>query len=164
MAENRNPAAVGDGGSEADHPGRAIDPDLAHGRPANQFAPRRNGNAHACASCGTKLKPKRGSRRQRFCSPRCRSHARRDRNFSTTGHTGKAKARSVESSPAKSNSHKGENAGRAFPINLLGGLRWPGRRPLDAELVRKIVRTEICATFVAPLRDDEESSEVEARR
>jgi hypothetical protein len=40
---------------------------------------------------------------------------------------------------------KGENAGRAFPTNLLGGYRWPGRKGIDAELTRTIVQIEIFA-------------------
>jgi hypothetical protein len=39
MAENRNPAAAGDGGSEADHPGRAIGTELAQTPIPNQGAP-----------------------------------------------------------------------------------------------------------------------------
>jgi hypothetical protein len=168
MAKNRNPAAAGDGGSEADHPGRAIDPKLAHSPTPNQSAPPtrliRNGNAHTCASCGAKMKPKRASRRQRFCSARCRSHARRDRNFSTTGQTGQGAARSVKNSPAISSTHKGENAGRASPINLLGGYRWPGREVLNAELVRKIIRTEICANSIGQPVDGSGSGEPESPR
>jgi hypothetical protein len=168
MAKNRNPAAAGDGGSEADHPGRAIDSELAHSPTPNQSAPPtrpiRNGNAHTCASCGAKMKPKRGSRRQRYCNARCRSLARRDRNFSATGQTRQGAARSVKNSPAVSDTHKGENAGRAFPINLLGGYRWAERKGLDPELARTIIRIEICATPIVLLCDDGEANEAEGPR
>jgi hypothetical protein len=168
MAKNRNPAAAGDGGSEADHPGRAIGPELAHSQAPNQSASptrlTRNGNAHTCASCGAKMKPKRGSRRLRYCSARCRSQGRRERNFSATGHTGQGAARSVKNSLAKSDTHKGENAGRAFPINLLGGYRWPGQEALDAELVRKIVQSEICANSIVPAGDDAGSGRTDEPR
>jgi hypothetical protein len=160
MAENRNPAAAGDGGSEADHPDRAIGAELAQSLIPNQptplTQPLRNGNARTCASCGAAMKPKRGSRRQRFCDSQCRSRARRERNFSATGHTGQRAARSAKIFPAISNTRKGENAGRAFPINLVGGYRWPGRNRFDAELARTIVRIEICAISILPLIDDGE--------
>jgi hypothetical protein len=35
-------------------------------------APGRAGNAFACENCGKALRPKRGSRRQRFCCEACR--------------------------------------------------------------------------------------------
>jgi hypothetical protein len=118
--------------------------------------PLRNGNARTCASCGATMKPKRGSRRQRFCDAQCRSRARRERNFSATGHTGQGAARSAKIFPAISNTRKGENTGRAYPINLVGGYRWPGRNGFDAELARTIVRIEICAISILPLIDDGE--------
>jgi hypothetical protein len=168
MATNRNPAAAGDGGSEADHPGRAIGSEIAHSQTRNQPAPIspliRNGNARSCATCGGALKPKRGSRRQRFCSARCRSRARRERNFLATGHTEQGAARSTKISHAISSTCKGENAGLAFPINLLGGYRWPGRKGLDAKLARTIVRIEVCAISIVPLIDDGESGEAEGPR
>jgi hypothetical protein len=41
----------------------------------------RNGNATACADCGQPIAPKRGSRRQQFCSERCQKRAARSRNW-----------------------------------------------------------------------------------
>jgi hypothetical protein len=157
MAKNRNPVAAVDGGSESDHPGRAIGADLTQGPSRDQPAPPqiRNGNARVCGCCGATMKPKRGSRRQRFCDARCRSQARRERNFLATGHTGQGAARSVRNSPAVSNTRKDGNAGRAFPINLVGGHRWPGR--LDAELVRTIIQMEIRAIPIVPPVDDGQS-------
>jgi hypothetical protein len=164
MAKNRNPAAADDGGSEADHPDRAIGTELAQSLIPNQPAPPtrliRNGNARTCASCGATIKPKRGSRRQRYCDARCRSLARRERNFSATGHTGQGAARSVKISPAISNTRKGENAGRGFPINFVGGYRWPRRKGVDAELARTILRIEICAISIVPLVDDGETGDL----
>jgi hypothetical protein len=169
MTKNRNPAAAGGGGSEADHPGRAIDSEIAHSPTPNQPTPTsspliRNGNARTCLACGTAIKPQRGSRRQRFCDSRCRSLARRERNFLATGHTGKGAARSVKISPAISNTRKGENADRAFPINLVGGYRWPRRQAVDAELARTIVRIEIGAISIVPPIDDREADQVEGPR
>jgi hypothetical protein len=84
--------------------------------------------------------------------------------FRQLGTTEQGAARSVKISPAISNTRKGENAGRAFPINLLGGYRWPGRKGVDAELARTIVRIEICAISIVPLIDDGESGEAEGPR
>jgi hypothetical protein len=164
MAENRNPAAAGDGDPEADHPGRAIGSEIAHSQTPNQPAPTspliRNGNARTCLACGTAIKPQRGSRRQRFCDSRCRSRARRERNFLATGHTGQGAARPVQNSPAISNTRKGENAGRAFPINLVGGHRWPGPNGVGPELQRTIVQTEIGATSIVLLIDNGETGDL----
>jgi hypothetical protein len=166
MAENRNPAAAGDGGSANGFPDGTTDAELARSPIPNQPATSRlirNGNARTCAACGAALKPKRGSRRQRYCGFECRDRARRDRNFSAfgatrkgSGHLGQAIPRSVQNSSEISSSRKGENAGRAFPINLVGGYRWPGRNGVDAELARTIVRIEICAIPIVPLIDDGE--------
>jgi hypothetical protein len=49
------------GGSEADHPGRAIDPELARSLTPNQSASPtrliRNGNARNCVICGATIRP-----------------------------------------------------------------------------------------------------------
>ena len=47
----------------------------------------RHGNAAVCAMCGEPLSPKRGSRRQMFCSARCRDAARRARNSAASGYS-----------------------------------------------------------------------------
>lgn len=47
----------------------------------------RAGNAARCCACGRPLRPVRASRRQRYCSYRCRDEARRTRNFVLSGGT-----------------------------------------------------------------------------
>jgi hypothetical protein len=110
----------------------------------------RNGNASRCEACAAPLKPKRGSRRQRYCDYECRDRARRDRNFAGSGATRKSPGYPVENISAVSNTYKSKNAGRAFPINLIGGYRWPGRNGVDPDLARTIVRTEIGASSIVP--------------
>jgi hypothetical protein len=52
-----------------------------------QIPGQRHGNAAVCAMCGEPLTPKRGSRRQMFCSARCRDAARRARNSAASGYS-----------------------------------------------------------------------------
>ena len=52
---------------------------------AQALRPHRHGNAPTCDTCGAVIVAKRGSRRQRFCSPKCRDTARRERNFHKIG-------------------------------------------------------------------------------
>ena len=73
--------------------------------------PLRHGNAGACTVCGKLINPKRGSRRQRYCSYRCRDEARRGRNFAVSATTRKgspAVPRSVENRPLVSNGYKAD--------------------------------------------------------
>jgi hypothetical protein len=52
----------------------------------------------------------------------------------------------AENSPTTSTTCKGENADRAFPVELVGGgFRWPGAGRIDAGLRRAIFETEIGA-------------------
>jgi hypothetical protein len=55
MAKNRNPAAGGDGGSEADHPGRAIGAELAQSPIRNQDAPPLAEHAAAIRALGKRV-------------------------------------------------------------------------------------------------------------
>ena len=54
---------------------------------AQALRPHRHGNAPTCDTCGAVIVAKRGSRRQRFCSTKCRDAARRSRNFQKMGKT-----------------------------------------------------------------------------
>ena len=79
----------------------------------------RAGNAVYCQRCGAKLHPKRASRRQLYCSYRCRDEARRGRNFAvsaTTRRGSPAIPRSVENRPLVSTSCKNGFAGRTPSI------------------------------------------------
>ncbi len=106
-----------------------------------------NGNATRCDHCGAPLHPKRGSRRQKFCSYRCRDEARRARNYAIFGSARRGSQgipRSVQNIDAKSKACKADFGDRA-PLELLGGgYRWPGvpHGDIDA-LIRKVVELEI---------------------
>ena len=99
--------------------------------PAEQAPQRKqHGNSTRCAVCGAALHPKRASRRQRFCSDRCRDEDRRARNFAKIGrarypHSGVP--RSVKNSAANSSTSKGEIAGRGSAI--------PWQRIIETEVI-----------------------------
>jgi hypothetical protein len=96
----------------------------------------RAGNAAVCSNCGVALTPKRASRRQRFCSYKCRDEARRARNFAisaTTRRGSPAIPRSVENSGVGSTACKGDFRDRAssivgaravIDVEILGGRKW----------------------------------------
>ena len=109
-----------------------------------------------CGACG-----RSGVRRssdQLFCSDRCRAYAEAQKPLSAeNGHPDGSPPPKTHQRPFKSISRK---SGPKFPkkingvktsilgvgdvpINLLGGYRWPGARPLDRETLRKILRAEI---------------------
>ena len=75
----------------------------------------RAGNARCCACCGRPLRPKRGSRQQRYCSYRCRDEVRRARNFAGS-YPNQAIPRSVENRPLISKVCKGDLADLAYSI------------------------------------------------
>lgn len=99
---------------------------------SRQSQPRRNGNATVCRNCGAEIRPRRGSRRQAYCNDRCRQAVRREQNFAWAGNTrpnGKSAAGalkngarypyqgstgSVQNTPTKSVTCKGDFGGRAF--------------------------------------------------
>lgn len=98
----------------------------------------RAGNGTACLGCGKPLHPKRGSRRQRYCSYRCRDEARRTRNFAVSAATrypNKAIPRSVENTADQSTASKvgfGDRAqgivGPAHVVEREVMARWNWRR------------------------------------
>jgi hypothetical protein len=89
-----------------------------------------NGNAFCCAYCGRPLRPKRGSRRQRFCSKAHRQASFRVRKWSaqsgisdpdsrlvvTPGYPGARALRSVENPPVVSGPCKADLADLAYSI------------------------------------------------
>jgi hypothetical protein len=82
----------------------------------------RAGNLACCEACGAALSPRRGSRRQKFCSYRCRDEARRARNytrFSATRYPNKEKPRSVQNQPLHSRDCKDVFADRPSRINAV---------------------------------------------
>src|SRR6516164_2303458 len=93
---------------------------VPHRTSAKENQVRRAGNAVCCQKCGKPLHPKRGSRRQRYCSYKCRDEARRSRNFAVSASTRRGSQgipRSVENQPTVSNGYKADFvAGRASSI------------------------------------------------
>jgi hypothetical protein len=82
----------------------------------------RAGNLLRCAVCGAALAPRRGSRRQKFCSYRCRDEARRARNhakFSATRYPCQGKPRSVQNRPLSSKDCESVFADRPLRINAV---------------------------------------------
>jgi hypothetical protein len=82
----------------------------------------RAGNLARCANCDAALAPRRGSRRQKFCSGRCRDEARRARNyarFSATRYPNKGKPRSVQNRPLHSMDCRDVLADRPPRINAV---------------------------------------------
>ena len=113
------PAHRVDGGEphKGDQAGRLIDPIAISEKSTRQGG--RAGNAVCCQKCGKPLHPKRGSRRQQYCSYKCRDEARRDRNFAvsaTTRRGSPAIPRSVENRPLSSKGYKADFVGRASSI------------------------------------------------
>jgi endogenous inhibitor of DNA gyrase (YacG/DUF329 family) len=95
-----------------------------------------------CQACGRKVK--RQSRRQRFCSDRCRDwnkgQKRVRKSFLGGGTTEAPKPLFLSS---KNKELQGRKSGSSIPLNILGGHRWPNAGGVDRELLRKIVRAEI---------------------
>jgi hypothetical protein len=104
-----------------------------------------------CQHCGAEIRSrKRSGRKAAFCSYKCRDAARRNRNFVGSGNTRKgtqAIPRNASKSSTNSSHCKGDFAdrgrARSVPLNLLGGYRWPGAEPLDADTREKIYWAEI---------------------
>jgi hypothetical protein len=74
------------------------------------MTPLRAGNVLCCENCDATLRPKRGSRRQKFCSYKCRDEARRARNFAFFGSARRGSQgipRSVENKPDNSTACNG---------------------------------------------------------
>jgi uncharacterized protein (UPF0248 family) len=91
---------------------------------------KRHGNSAWCAVCRVAINPKRASRRQKYCSPRCRDEARRRRNFAEFAkvrYPSGGVPRPVKNSVVNSASSKGEFAGRGAAI--------PWHRIIEVEVV-----------------------------
>lgn len=116
----------------------------------------RAGNAIACESCGTPLTPKRGSRRQRFCSDACKQTAFRSKKWASRQETPEA-LRSVENPPAISAAYRDENGGPWSPdkVRFASGLGVSPQVRLEsvsatserARLIRNALRVEFSARW-----------------
>ncbi len=95
-----------------------------------------------CAACGRRVSRK--ARQQRYCSDRCREYEKGQRRVrkSFLG----TDTRASPNPPFLSNKNKelqAAKSGASIPLNVLGGHRWPKATPVEPELLRKIVRTEL---------------------
>lgn len=96
----------------------------------------------SCEYCRKPLRHKLKGRKRRFCSNRCRSAARRSRNFVSLGNTSSSATQNDQRNAAKSGTFDAENCDRAFPVNIVGGsYRWPRR--LDSKVIAEIIRREV---------------------
>ena len=114
---------------------------------------RRNGNSICCVMCGKPIRPKRGSRRQRYCNDACKFKAFRSKKW-VDRYQILDPQRSVENTTTESISCKTHFGGRAFPtkapLNLLGGRSWPNASALDRGLLARILRSEVGDRIVKP--------------
>jgi endogenous inhibitor of DNA gyrase (YacG/DUF329 family) len=104
--------------------------------------------AVSCQACGRRVARK--SRQQRFCSDRCRKFAARELEARTaikipSGHQDSGPVRQPINFANKNNVLQRAKTGSSIPLNVVGGYQWPNSTPIDRELLRKIVRTEVGA-------------------
>jgi hypothetical protein len=114
-----------------------------------------HGNRIICEKCGRALVPKRGSRRQRFCSDACKFKAFRSRKWASRYGTLDPQ-RSVQNSSTKPNGCKSGLADRASaikaPIVAIGlGCHAAAQAPEEsaerAKLIRNAIRAELAACW-----------------
>jgi hypothetical protein len=112
-----------------------------------------HGNRITCEKCGRALAPKRGSRRQRFCSDACKFKAFRSKKWADRYRTPDPQ-RSVRNSSTKPNGCKSVLADRALankaPIVAIGlgchAAPQPPEESADrAALIRRAVKLEFAA-------------------
>ena len=118
-------------GSKLESPPNARDKFSAQAElSADERATFRNGNAAVCQVCGSKIAPKRASRRQRFCSRRCKKRNRPYSDLKQVPATPPAdRVRSVANTLVISSPCKAEKAGRgarkkAFLVEIIDARRW----------------------------------------
>ena len=128
---------------------------IGQGDRASKPAGLRHGNRITCEKCGRALAPKRGSRRQRFCSDACKFKAFRSKKWADRYQTPDPQ-RSVQNSSTKPNGCKSIFADRALAIKaqiVAIGLRiataaQPPERSLDrAGLIRRAIQFEFAARW-----------------
>jgi endogenous inhibitor of DNA gyrase (YacG/DUF329 family) len=112
----------------------------------------RAGNEVSCAQCGKRLRPKRGSRRMRFCCDACRQSSFRAKKWASR-YEGSHPLRSVRNTPAGSRACNGNFGDRGSGIRgpmgvvereLFDGLVWTPAVSADG------VRVEITRLGVVP--------------
>jgi endogenous inhibitor of DNA gyrase (YacG/DUF329 family) len=128
---------------------------IGQGDRASKPAGLHHGNRITCEKCGRALAPKRGSRRQRFCSDACKFKAFRSKKWADRYQIPDPQ-RSVQNSSTKPNGCKSIFADRALAIKapiVAIGLRiatapQPPERSLDrAGLIRRAIQFEFAARW-----------------
>jgi hypothetical protein len=108
----------------------------------------RAGNEISCANCGEPLRPKRGSRRMRFCCDACRQSAFRARKWASR-YEGARPLRPVRNTTAGSRTCKGNFGDRGSGVR--GPLRVMERELFDSLLWRPVVSPDGVRTEIARL-------------
>jgi|SRR5262245_50422879 len=93
----------------------------------------------------------RKSRQQRYCGDRCRQYALRENKPRTaiknpSGYPDSGPVTKPLFLSNQNNALRGAKSGSSIPLNILGGYRWPGAAPIESELLRKVIRAEVCST------------------
>lgn len=114
-----------------------------------------HGNRTTCEKCGRVLAPKRGSRRQRFCSDACKFKAFRSKKWADRYQIPDPQ-RSVQNSSTKANGCNGTLADRGCALNapiVTVGLgcnvapQPPEQSAERARLIRRAIRLEFAARW-----------------
>ena len=111
-----------------------------------------HGNAPSCSTCGAAIVAKRGSRRQRYCSPKCRDAARRERNFQKIGLARYPRSGVPRSTKKSRSASEASTAGLADQRN-----RVSRRRLIEIEVIaphewKSATSTDSVVSWVAHLR------------
>jgi hypothetical protein len=95
-----------------------------------------------CAACGRRVARK--ARQQLYCSDRCRDYQKGQRRVRKSFLSTDTRA---SPNPLffsnKNNELQRAKSGASMPLNVLGGYRWRNGTPVDADLLRNVVRAEI---------------------
>ena len=95
-----------------------------------------------CESCGRRVKRK--SRRQLYCSDRCREWSKGQRRTRKSFLDGDTSASPHPLFLFKQISGlQGQKSGSSIALNVLGGYRWPNAPGVEPGLLHRIVRAEI---------------------
>lgn len=95
-----------------------------------------------CEVCTNQIRiVRRSGRKKRFCSNRCRSTARRNRNFVRSGYIRSSKTQTAGGNAAISIVSEIQKHERPFAINLIGGVR-TRLTAIDRDLREAIIEIE----------------------
>jgi hypothetical protein len=134
--------------------------EIGQGDRASKLVGLHHGNRITCEKCGVALAPKRGSRRQRFCSDACKFKAFRSKKWAARYRIPDPQ-RSVRNSAIKPNGCPGTLADRGSaakaPIVAIGrgvsvGPQPPEESAARARLIRRAIQLEFAARWSRALR------------